>query len=109
IRTQMSTDTDAPREARTRFVVERTFGEDAALLRVALETGRTHQVRVHLRAIGHAVAGAPQYGTAGRFGLARQFLHAHRLAFAHPVGGERLDLTSPLPDDLRRALEGLRT
>jgi 23S rRNA pseudouridine1911/1915/1917 synthase len=107
IRTQMSTDTDAPREARTRFAVERTFGKDAALLRVTLETGRTHQVRVHLRAIGHPVAGDPEYGTAGRFGLGRQFLHAHRLAFAHPLTGERVELTSPLPDDLLRALQRL--
>jgi 23S rRNA pseudouridine1911/1915/1917 synthase len=107
IRAQMSTDTDAPREARTRFAVQRTFGDDAALLRVTLETGRTHQVRVHLHAIGHPVAGDPDYGTAGRFGLARQFLHAHRLAFAHPLTGERVQLTSPLPDDLLRVLEGL--
>jgi 23S rRNA pseudouridine1911/1915/1917 synthase len=107
IRTQMSTDTDAPREARTRFAVERTFGKDAALLRVTLETGRTHQVRVHLQAIGHPVAGDPEYGTAGRFGLGRQFLHAHRLAFAHPSTGERVELISPLPDDLRGALEAL--
>jgi 23S rRNA pseudouridine1911/1915/1917 synthase len=107
IRTQMSTDTDAPREARTRFAVERTFGKDAALLRVTLETGRTHQVRVHLRAIGHPVAGDPEYGTAGRFGLGRQFLHAHRLGFAHPSTGERVELTSPLPGDLREALAAL--
>jgi len=107
VRTRMSTDTDAPREARTRFAVQRTFGDEAALLRVMLETGRTHQVRVHLRAIGHPVAGDPEYGTAGRFGLSRQFLHAHRLAFAHPVSGERVDLTSPLPEDLGPALEGL--
>ena len=107
VRTQMSTDTDAPREARTRFEVERAFGHEAALLRVTLETGRTHQVRVHLRAIGHPVAGDPEYGTAGRFGLARQFLHAHRLAFAHPVGGERVELRAPLPDDLEAVLQRL--
>jgi 23S rRNA pseudouridine1911/1915/1917 synthase len=107
VRTRMSTDTDAPREARTRFEIERTFGDRAALLRVHLETGRTHQVRVHLQAIGHPVAGDPDYGTAGRFGLERQFLHAHRLAFAHPVSGARLDLRSPLPLDLQRALEAL--
>jgi 23S rRNA pseudouridine1911/1915/1917 synthase len=64
-------------------------------------------VRVHLQAIGHPVAGDPEYGTAGRFGLGRQFLHAHRLAFAHPSTGERVELTSPLPDDLRGALEAL--
>jgi 23S rRNA pseudouridine1911/1915/1917 synthase len=107
VRTRMSTDTDVPREARTRFSVERTFGEEAALLRVTLETGRTHQVRVHLKAIGHPVAGDPEYGTAGRYGLGRQFLHAHRLAFAHPVRGERVELRSPLPDDLEAALQRL--
>jgi 23S rRNA pseudouridine1911/1915/1917 synthase len=106
VRTRRSTDTDAPREARTRFAIEETFGEDeAALLRVKLETGRTHQIRVHLKAIGHPVAGDPEYGTAGRFGLDRQFLHAERLAFDHPVTGERIDLHSPLPPDLVAALK----
>jgi 23S rRNA pseudouridine1911/1915/1917 synthase len=107
VRTRMSTDTGAPREARTRFEVDRTLGDRAALLRVTLETGRTHQVRVHLEAIGHPVAGDAEYGTAGRFGLERQFLHAHRLAFDHPVSGARLELRSPLPEDLQRALDTL--
>ena len=53
-----------------------------------LETGRTHQIRAHLQAIGHPVAGDPEYGAPGRYGLQRQFLHAARLAFAHPVTGE---------------------
>jgi 23S rRNA pseudouridine1911/1915/1917 synthase len=104
VRTRMSTDTDAPREARTRFETERTFGERAALLRVRLETGRTHQIRVHLAAIGHPVAGDPEYGNAGRFGLARQFLHAARLVFAHPASGKRVDVVSALPADLEGAL-----
>ena len=105
VRTRMSTDTDAPREARTRFAIERELGDGAAaLLRVRLETGRTHQVRVHLAAIGHPVAGDPDYGTAGRFGLQRQFLHAARLAFDHPVSGERIEVGSALPDDLEGAL-----
>jgi 23S rRNA pseudouridine1911/1915/1917 synthase len=69
-----------------------------------LETGRTHQIRVHLRAIGHPVCGDPEYGTAGLYGLERQFLHAARLAFDHPVTGARVDVSSPLPDDLERAL-----
>ena len=69
-----------------------------------LETGRTHQIRAHLLAIGHPVAGDPEYGTAGRLGLERQFLHAARLAFAHPVTGEPIDVSSPLPADLRAAL-----
>jgi 23S rRNA pseudouridine1911/1915/1917 synthase len=104
VRTRMSTDTDAPREARTRFEIERTFDDRAALLRVRLETGRTHQIRVHLAAIGHPVAGDPEYGNAGRFGLPRQFLHAARLAFAHPASGERVELSSALPLDLEEAL-----
>ena len=76
----------------------------SSLLRVALETGRTHQIRVHLAAIGHPVCGDPQYGTRGRFGLERQFLHAARLAFAHPVTGADVDVSSPLPADLVAAL-----
>jgi 23S rRNA pseudouridine1911/1915/1917 synthase len=102
-RTRMSTETDEPREARTHFVVEEALPE-ATLLRVTLETGRTHQIRVHLQAIGHPVAGDPEYGGAGAFGLERQFLHATRLAFDHPFTGEPVDVTSPLPEDLRRVL-----
>jgi 23S rRNA pseudouridine1911/1915/1917 synthase len=100
----MSIDTDEPREARTHFEIERLLPR-AALLRVVLDTGRTHQIRVHLAAIGIPVAGDPQYGRAGTFGLRRQFLHADRLAFTHPVTGEVLDLHSSLPDDLTAALE----
>jgi 23S rRNA pseudouridine1911/1915/1917 synthase len=106
VRTRMSTDTDEPREARTHFAIERAYPE-ATLLRVTLETGRTHQIRVHLQAIGHPVAGDPEYGGAGAFGLERQFLHAARLAFEHPFTGATVDVTSPLPDDLRRVLETL--
>ena len=108
VRTRMSTDTDAGREARTRFVTEETYDDRAALLRVRLETGRTHQIRVHFEAIGHPVAGDPEYGTAGRFGLERQFLHATRLAFDHPATGERVELESPLPADLAAVLARLR-
>ncbi len=103
-RTRMSTDTDDPREAVTHFEVERNL-PSATLLRVRLETGRTHQIRAHLEAIGHPVAGDPEYGRPRLYGLERQFLHAARLAFDHPATGERLDLRSPLPDDLRAALE----
>jgi 23S rRNA pseudouridine1911/1915/1917 synthase len=78
---------------------------DAALLRVTLETGRTHQVRVLLAAIGHPVAGDPLYGTAGLHGLKRQFLHAARLSFPHPVTGAAVDVSSALPADLTVALE----
>jgi 23S rRNA pseudouridine1911/1915/1917 synthase len=102
-RTLMSIDTDDGREARTHFEIERVLPA-STLLRVVLETGRTHQIRVHLAAIGHPVCGDRQYGTAGKFGLERQFLHAARLAFAHPVTGEPIDVSSPLPDDLEAAL-----
>ena len=104
VRTRMSTDTDEPREARTHFELERALPR-TTLLRVRLETGRTHQIRVHLQAIGHPVAGDPEYGTPGLLGLDRQFLHAARLAFPHPVTGEPIDVRSPLPDDLAAALE----
>jgi 23S rRNA pseudouridine1911/1915/1917 synthase len=99
----MSTDTDEPREARTHFALERALPA-TTLLRVRLETGRTHQIRVHLQAIGHPVCGDPEYGTKGLLGLERQFLHAARLAFDHPVTGARIDVASPLPDDLQAAL-----
>ncbi len=102
-RLRMSIDSDAPRDARTHFEVERML-PGATLLRVALETGRTHQIRVHLAAIGTPVCGDPQYGGAGRYGLRRQFLHATRLAFDHPVTGAPIDVVSPLPEDLRVAL-----
>jgi 23S rRNA pseudouridine1911/1915/1917 synthase len=103
----MSTDTDVPREARTHFELVEALPA-TTLLVVRLETGRTHQIRVHLQAIGHPVAGDPEYGTAGLLGLSRQFLHAARLAFAHPVSGELLDVRSPLPEDLAAALERAR-
>jgi 23S rRNA pseudouridine1911/1915/1917 synthase len=103
-RVLISIDTDEPREARTHFELEQRLPA-AALLRVSLETGRTHQIRVHLAAIGHPVCGDPQYGTAGEYGLERQFLHAARLAFTHPVTSEEIDVRSELPQDLRRALD----
>jgi 23S rRNA pseudouridine1911/1915/1917 synthase len=102
-RTRVSTDTHEPREAVTHFEVEQAL-EGRTLLRVRLETGRTHQIRAHLKAIGHPVCGDPEYGRAGDLGLPRQFLHAARLAFVHPRTGEPLDITSPLPEDLARAL-----
>jgi 23S rRNA pseudouridine1911/1915/1917 synthase len=104
VRTRVSTDTDEPREAVTHFEVERALPHDT-LLRVRLETGRTHQIRAHLLAIGHPVAGDREYGAPGRHGLERQFLHAARLAFRHPVTGAAVDVRSPLPDDLAAALE----
>jgi 23S rRNA pseudouridine1911/1915/1917 synthase len=104
VRTRHSTDTDDARAAVTHFTLERALPR-ATLLRVRLETGRTHQIRVHLREIGHPVCGDPEYGTAGLYGLQRQFLHAEHLAFTHPVTGELVDLRLPLPADLTEALE----
>ncbi|MGH2872189.1 MAG: RluA family pseudouridine synthase [Solirubrobacteraceae bacterium] len=102
-RLRVSLDSDLAREARTHFETERWLAT-TTLLRVTLQTGRTHQIRVHLAAIGHPVCGDPQYGTAGELGLARQFLHAARLAFTHPMSGASVDVRSPLPADLREAL-----
>ncbi len=105
--TRHSLDTENPREAVTHFDVGELLPQHA-LLAVRLETGRTHQIRVHLAAIDLPLSGDPVYGVAGDLGLERQFLHAARLAFAHPVTGERLELASPLPPDLERALERAR-
>ncbi len=96
-----------PRPAVPHFEVVEPLARDA-LLAVRLETGRTHQIRVHMLAIGHPVAGDPQYGSKGRYDLERQFLHSSRLAFTHPMTGEELEQESPLPEDLRAALERAR-
>jgi 23S rRNA pseudouridine1911/1915/1917 synthase len=99
------------KEARTRYAVERRWPDPGvALLRCRLETGRTHQIRVHLAAIGHPVVGDDTYATGRRPALdvPRLFLHAARLAFAHPVTGEPLAFTSPLPPDLSTVLSRLR-
>lgn len=109
VRTRNSTDTDEPREARTHFELVEALRRHT-LLRVRLDTGRTHQIRVHLQAIGHPVVGDPEYGAPGAdaLGLHRQFLHAARLAFTHPVTGEAIACESPLPADLAAALERAR-
>lgn len=104
IRTRMAVGGTASREARTHFTLERSL-PGVSLLRLRLDTGRTHQIRVHLQAIGHPVCGDPEYGTAGMLGLTRQFLHATRLAFPHPITGEPVEVNSSLPEDLREALE----
>jgi len=106
--TRRSLDTDEPRDAVTHFEVVETTSEHA-LLAVRLETGRTHQIRVHLAAISLPVSGDPQYGVAGDLGLERQFLHAHVLRFRHPFSGEEIEIASPLPPDLEAALERART
>ena len=102
-----SLDTDSPREAITHFEVAELLDRHA-LLDVRLETGRTHQIRVHLAAIDLPVAGDPVYGRPRELGLERQFLHATRLAFPHPFTGERVEAESPLPADLSAALERAR-
>jgi len=106
-RTRRSIDSETSREAVTWFEVRERLGE-RTLLEARLETGRTHQIRVHLEAIGLPVSGDPVYGVRGDLGLGRQFLHAHALAFDHPRTGERLTLESPLPGDLAAALERAR-
>jgi 23S rRNA pseudouridine1911/1915/1917 synthase len=118
-RKRMSVRAPRGREARTSWRVEQAF-DGAALLRVRIHTGRTHQIRVHLSSIGHPVAGDATYGgtrppssrgaaaRAALASLARPALHAARIAFTHPVTGERVTFAAPLPEDLSRALEALR-
>ena len=102
-RTRHSLDTPTPRESITWFEVQETMREHA-LLDIRLETGRTHQIRVHLEAIGLPVSGDPVYGVRGDLGLERQFLHARRLRFTHPLTHAEVDVSSELPDDLEAAL-----
>jgi 23S rRNA pseudouridine1911/1915/1917 synthase len=97
------------REAVTRIVRAEPFGRVLTLAHVAIHTGRTHQIRVHLAAIGLPVAGDPLYGVRGDLGLERQFLHAYRLRFAHPVTRAEVDVSSPLPPDLESALQRARS
>ncbi|HEY0515683.1 MAG TPA: RluA family pseudouridine synthase [Solirubrobacteraceae bacterium] len=104
VRTRMAVDGAGAREARTHFTLQRALPR-TSLLAVRLDTGRTHQIRVHLQAIGHPVAGDPEYGTPGLLGLTRQFLHASRLAFEHPITAQPLELRSSLPADLQAALQ----
>jgi 23S rRNA pseudouridine1911/1915/1917 synthase len=102
-----SLDTDTPREAVTHFELVELLPRHA-LLEVRLETGRTHQIRVHLSALDLPVAGDPLYGRPRELGLERQFLHAARLAFPHPFSEEPVEAESPLPQDLSTALERAR-
>jgi 23S rRNA pseudouridine1911/1915/1917 synthase len=102
-RTRMAVRGTGSREARTHFEVIEALTADT-LVHARLETGRTHQIRVHFAAIDHPVAGDPEYGTRGRHGLERQFLHASRLEFKHPRTEEPVSFTSELPEDLRAAL-----
>ncbi len=106
-RARHSIDTDTPRDAVTWFELNETIGR-RSLLDLRLETGRTHQIRVHLEAIGLPISGDPIYGAPGDLGLERQFLHATRLRFRHPFSDEQIDVASELPDDLAVALERAR-
>jgi len=108
-RTRMTVSTRG-RDARTHYRVQTTYREPAvvSLIECQLETGRTHQVRVHLAAIHHPVVGDTQYrGAREAIRAPRPMLHARALAFTHPVSGERVDLESPLPEDFEAVLAGL--
>jgi 23S rRNA pseudouridine1911/1915/1917 synthase len=109
-RQQMTITTVDSREARTHFRVLERFSRYTLLL-VQLETGRTHQIRVHLKAIGHPVVGDPVYGS-GRvsddIALSRQFLHAYQLRLTHPSTGKALEVEAPLPSDLQALLDHLK-
>lgn len=99
------------RPARTRYATERDLAR-YTLIRATLETGRTHQIRVHMASTGHPILGDPLYGKrtlkdAATLGLTRQFLHAHRLGFTLPSTGEWREFVSPLPEELQRVLERL--
>ena len=105
--TRRSLDTEEPRDAVTWFEVAEVLPEHA-LLDVRLESGRTHQIRVHLAAVDLPVSGDATYGVKRDLGLERQFLHARRLRFVHPITQVELDVESPLPPDLAQALEKAR-
>jgi 23S rRNA pseudouridine1911/1915/1917 synthase len=107
-RTRMAIRDDG-REARTAFEVKRAFDDPVVtLLACRLETGRTHQIRVHLAAVGHPVVGDSTYGGYRQsLPLERPFLHAAALGFAHPVSGEPLRFSSPLPPELEAVLARL--
>ncbi len=98
---------DDGKHAVTNFKVLERFKE-YSLLELALETGRTHQIRVHMKYIGHPVVGDPLYGPRNVIGENGQYLHAATLGFTHPRTGKRLEFTSPLPDFFQKFLEEIR-
>lgn len=106
-RTRMAVSGAASRQARTHFEALELLAAET-YLEATLETGRTHQIRAHFAAIGHPLVGDTTYGGAEKYGLTRQFLHAHRLAFPHPAGGEPMSFRSELPADLATALAAAR-
>ena len=106
---------DSGKESRSSFRLIETVGRTASLLEVAIETGRTHQIRVHAAHLGHPVAGDERYGDP-RFnsalrahGLRRMFLHSHSLSFVWPDTGEEFSASVPLPEELRNVLTALAT
>ncbi|MDQ0112893.1 RluA family pseudouridine synthase [Paenibacillus harenae] len=96
------------RHAVTHFVVLERIGTDYTLVELQLETGRTHQIRVHMKYIGHPLAGDPVYGRNKTVALNGQALHAAELGFAHPRTGKRLEFTVPIPVDMEHVLNSLR-
>ena len=103
-RKKMAVRMDSERDAITRYKVIKRF-RNATLLELYPQTGRTHQLRVHLASIGHPILGDAEYGVAG--GFSRQALHAHRLGFVHPAIEQRVEFSSPLPRDLQREISRL--
>ena len=94
------------RPAVTHYTVIERFGGDLTYLELKLETGRTHQIRVHMAYLGYPLVGDVKYGRAkNRFGLEGQFLHAARLGFSHPRNGEKMSFEAPLPVELQQILE----
>lgn len=104
---QRMTVIDGGREAVTHFTVTERFG-DFTLVECRLETGRTHQIRVHMRYIGHPLAGDPKYGPKKTLSFGGQVLHAGILGFTHPGTGEYMEFEAPLPDDFTELLVNLR-
>jgi 23S rRNA pseudouridine1911/1915/1917 synthase len=117
-RKKMSAKARRSREAVTRIVRTEHINPAVTLAEIAIHTGRTHQIRVHLSAIGHPIVGDPLYGGVHRrvpgdvravTHLQRPFLHAAKLAFKHPADGRRMEFTSELPEDLQQVLDDLRS
>jgi 23S rRNA pseudouridine1911/1915/1917 synthase len=112
-RKKISARTTSPREAVTEFRVAERFGETATLVEVSPQTGRTHQIRVHLASLGHPLLGDEIYGghkacAIGTLSIARPMLHARTLGFTHPLTGQSLEYTAPPPADIEAVLRALR-
>ena len=97
---------EAGRDARTDWTLVEKFANKAALLSCKIFTGRTHQIRVHMKSIGHPVCGDPIYGSGKGAKVPRLMLHAYTLSFTHPRTGERMTFTAPLPEEFVQGLRG---